>query len=43
MSSRRRPLVLIVDDCDCVRVVLKVVLQDMAGIRTVERRHPKKH
>jgi DNA-binding NtrC family response regulator len=35
MSSRRGPLVLIVDDCDCVRVVLKMVLREMAGIRAV--------
>ena len=35
MSSRRRPIVLIVDDCDCVRAVLKVVLREMAGIRAV--------
>jgi DNA-binding NtrC family response regulator len=35
MSSRRRPLVLIVDDCECVRVVLKMVLREMAGIHAV--------
>jgi DNA-binding NtrC family response regulator len=35
MSSRRCPLVLVVDDCECVRVVLKVVLREMAGIHTV--------
>jgi DNA-binding NarL/FixJ family response regulator len=35
MSSRRCPLVLIVDDCECVRVVLKVVMREVAGIRSV--------
>ena len=35
MSSRRRPLVLAVDDCECVRAIFKVVLREMAGIHTV--------
>jgi DNA-binding NarL/FixJ family response regulator len=35
MASRRCPLVLIVDDCECVRVVLKVVMREVAGIRSV--------
>lgn len=35
MSSRRCPLVLIVDDCECVRFVLKVVLREVAGINAV--------
>lgn len=35
ISSHRRPLVLAVDDCDCVRAVFKVVLREMAGIQTV--------
>jgi DNA-binding NarL/FixJ family response regulator len=35
MSSRPRPLVLVVDDCDCMRAVLKVVLRERAGIHAV--------
>jgi two-component system response regulator YesN len=35
MSSRRRPLVLIVDDCECLRAVFKVVLREMGGIHAV--------
>ena len=35
MSSRRCPLVLVVDDCECVRVVFKMVLREMAGIHAV--------
>lgn len=35
MPGRRRPLVLVVDDCECVRAVFKVVLWEMAGIHTV--------
>jgi len=35
MSSRRRPLVLVVDDCECLRAAFKIVLREMAGIDTV--------
>ena len=35
MSSSRRPLVLIVDDCGCLRAAFKAVLRDMAGIHAV--------
>ena len=35
MSSRPRPLVLVVDDCASIRTVIKIVLREMAGIRTV--------
>ncbi len=35
MSSRRCPLVLVVDDFEGMRVVLKMVLREMAGIRAV--------
>ena len=35
MSSRPRPLVLIVDDCERVRAIIKYVLREMAGIHTV--------
>ncbi len=35
MSSQRRPRVLIVDDCDCLRGLYKVVLRDLAGVHTV--------
>jgi DNA-binding NtrC family response regulator len=34
-SSRRRPLVLVVDDCECVRAAIKLVLREMAGCRVV--------
>ena len=35
MSSRPRPLVLIVDDFECIRGVVKRVLRDKAGIHAV--------
>jgi DNA-binding NtrC family response regulator len=35
MSSRRRPLVLVVDDCESVRAAVKLALREMAGIHTV--------
>lgn len=35
LPRRRRPLALVVDDCDCVRVVIKVVLGEMAGVRVI--------
>jgi DNA-binding NtrC family response regulator len=35
MSSRRRPRVLNVDDFDCVRAIVKIVLREMAGIHVV--------
>jgi two-component system, response regulator YesN len=35
MSNRRRPMVLVVDDCDCVRDVVKMVLREMAEIHAV--------
>jgi DNA-binding NtrC family response regulator len=35
MSSRPRPLVLVVDDCECLRVVLKLVMRELAGIHAV--------
>jgi DNA-binding NtrC family response regulator len=35
MSNRPRPLVLIVDDCECVRDIIKYVLRELAGIHAV--------
>jgi DNA-binding NtrC family response regulator len=35
MSSRPRPLVLVVDDCESVRAIIKLFLREMAGIHTV--------
>ena len=35
MSSRPRPLVLLVDDCEFYRDMLKVILREMAGIQAV--------
>jgi DNA-binding NtrC family response regulator len=35
MSSRPRPLVLVVDDCASIRAIIKFVLREMAGIHTV--------
>ena len=35
LSSRRRPLVLVVDDCEGVRAAIKMVLRELAGIHAV--------
>jgi CheY-like chemotaxis protein len=35
MSSLSRPVVLVVDDCECVRAIYKLVLREMAGIHSV--------
>jgi len=35
MSSRRRLLVLVVDDCGSVRAIFKAILREMAGIQTM--------
>jgi CheY-like chemotaxis protein len=35
MSSRPRPLVLVVDDCDCVREMITFVLRRMMGVRVM--------
>ena len=35
MTSRRGPLVLIVDDCACLRAVFKVVLREITGIHVI--------
>jgi DNA-binding NtrC family response regulator len=35
MSSRPRPLVLLVDDCEIYRDMIKVVLREMAGIQAI--------
>jgi DNA-binding NtrC family response regulator len=35
MSSRPRPLVLVVDDCESVRAMIALVLHETAGVHTV--------